>query len=65
MDLKPCPFGCQEDKGVRLTRDGHPDSDDESWVVECEYCGARGPWSRHRLNAVELWNKRSALKEGK
>jgi Lar family restriction alleviation protein len=59
--LKPCPFGCTDVNDVRLTRDGHPDSNDESWVVECENCLARGPWASTRPKAAELWNKRGEI----
>lgn len=29
------------------------------WLIECNNCGARGPYAETEEEAVELWNRRT------
>lgn len=50
-ECKPCPFDptCGVDSEVLRVR---PDS----WAVYCYGCGARGPETETKAEAVRLWN---------
>lgn len=48
QELEPCPF-C-----------GSLVLDTSGWAVLCDDCGAYGPQSKSRTNALHLWNKRRA-----
>jgi len=54
MNARPCPF-CGGDELEII--------DPSEYAVGCEACGAMGPWSTDRDNAVELWNNRTSLEE--
>lgn len=67
--LKQCPF-CGETKDLAVVEGALVHDDDsrddfcpQKWV-ECQNCGALGPPTDRREDAVESWNERKNGKEG-
>lgn len=52
--LKPCPF-CGSDN---IFVDEFWERYDEPYFVTCNGCGANGPYTRKKEEAIELWNRR-------
>jgi hypothetical protein len=65
MILKPCPFGCDHPEDLEVVQDDTPPVTEQSWVVQCGCCLARGPWTSTKSTAKELWNKRGDSVEEK
>jgi len=55
-ELKPCPFCGSE----------NTEFDFEKWVVVCNQCLAKGPYTHYepREEAAQLWNSRAEDKSG-
>ena len=55
MKLLPCPF-CSSSGSIKLTGTS-------SLQVECENCGARGPYAGTNDGAVRYWNDTKLLEQ--
>lgn len=49
----PCPF-CNK------TKLGQKYSPTQSlWWIECQSCGAQGPWHQNDVESIDVWNMRA------
>ena len=55
IDLRQCPFCGAFNALIHTER--------SETLVECRYCGARGPLAYGETNAAKAWNSRAAEKE--
>lgn len=53
-ELKPCPF-CG---GTNVVVDEFWERYDEPYFIACNECGASGPYTHKKEEAIELWNRR-------
>lgn len=52
--IRPCPFcGC-----TNVIVDEFWERYDKPYFVACDGCGASGPYTRKKEEAIDLWNKR-------
>lgn len=60
MTPKPCPFCGKQWPDTEIyavqEEDGDYEGTWETWQMECESCGARGPTGDSETEAVRLWN---------
>lgn len=63
--MAPCPFCGEADEHEKLkSSDAHGIAPDNSTCVECQNCGAHGPWASTEEGAAELWNSRERSLDG-
>jgi Lar family restriction alleviation protein len=62
-EIKACPFCGAE--GVDLSMGLVEAGDGEGNFVLCDFCEAEGPFATSQLTAIDAWNKRSKVSEGK
>lgn len=55
----PCPF-CAGTRGVL---DRHTETG--KWSVICISCAAMGPWGRSQRSAIDQWNRRPVMENGR
>ncbi len=62
VKLAPCPFCSESDEGDNLIYVDGPEmmNHRQTYAVECQICGSKGPWSYTANEAARGWNKRGA-----